>query len=314
MSDVFDERLEEAIARDPDDPAVRQVYADWLQQAGNPRGELAAVQLARELDDSPALRAREAELLAAHADDFAGAKQADGFRIPDHCNEITYRAGFWKSVQFSGTSRVLEQLVAHPSARLLQRLMINYIDNSDEDYTAAIGIVATARWPALRELVIGNLPEGQSELAGFGDRNCGPLAALADVCPRLDVLRLLCPMFEAGDHPTLRMLDARLGATPASIVQLALASLPNLQILDLGFDNFAADDDAAHPLLQWEAVALDPLFERPPPKLERLRVWPMGDGEAVVAKLVERNRGRVNLEIMSGDDYQLDDPYGTYIL
>ena len=178
MSDVLDPALEQAIARDPDDRAAFVVYADWLQQAGNPRGELAAIQLARETADTPAMQAREDALLEEHADVLCGPPLADGYRIPDHCNEVTYRGGFWRSIVFSGPPHVLAALVAHPSARLLHRLAIASLDGAEDDYTPAIEILSSARLPVLRELRIGDLPEGQSALAGFADRTCGSLAAL----------------------------------------------------------------------------------------------------------------------------------------
>src|SRR5204863_3882450 len=37
-------KLEQAIVEDPDDDALRLIYGDWLQQQGDPRGELIAVQ------------------------------------------------------------------------------------------------------------------------------------------------------------------------------------------------------------------------------------------------------------------------------
>src|SRR5688500_18514450 len=39
--------LEEAIAQDPDDEEAYLVYADWLAERGDPRGELIAVQHAQ---------------------------------------------------------------------------------------------------------------------------------------------------------------------------------------------------------------------------------------------------------------------------
>jgi len=42
--------LEASIVADPADPAAYAVYADWLQHRGDPRGELIALQLAREAE------------------------------------------------------------------------------------------------------------------------------------------------------------------------------------------------------------------------------------------------------------------------
>jgi uncharacterized protein (TIGR02996 family) len=73
--------LQEAFRRDiaehPDDDTPRLVYADWLDEQGDPRGEFIRVQvrLTRTAAGDPggaALARREAELLAAHRDDWLG--------------------------------------------------------------------------------------------------------------------------------------------------------------------------------------------------------------------------------------------------
>ena len=55
-----------AIIADPDNRAARQVYADLLQQEGDPRGEFIATQLARSAlktrTGAKALLAREEEI------------------------------------------------------------------------------------------------------------------------------------------------------------------------------------------------------------------------------------------------------------
>src|SRR5262245_35431853 len=70
--------LEGAIAADFfGDRAAHAAYADYLQEQGDPRGELIQVQLALE-DESrgeaerQALRRREGELLAAHEEEWLG--------------------------------------------------------------------------------------------------------------------------------------------------------------------------------------------------------------------------------------------------
>lgn len=322
---AFDERLEETIAQNPDDRAAYAVYADWLQQAGDPRGELAAVQLARESGDTRELAAREEALLETYADAFAGEPQRDGYRIPDHCNEVEYRGGFWKAVRFSGPERVLRALVDHPSARLLQRLGINHVDGSSEDYRPAIELIAAGRWRALRELSLGDMPEGQDALVGYGDRNCGSLDALAAACPRLETLRLLCPHFELrGGHPNLRTLDARMGASPESVATLVAETLPALVTLELGFlIDDSEGEDALYPALRWDEHVLDALFAHPPPRLERIRLWGLRDDAGLADALIARGRaafadsrqdGAVTIEVLSADELEVDDANGTYIL
>src|SRR6266511_6221714 len=63
----------QAVLDEPDDDAPRLIYADWLEERGDPRGEFIRVQcaLARLPPDDPRrpeLRAREQALLAEHRD------------------------------------------------------------------------------------------------------------------------------------------------------------------------------------------------------------------------------------------------------
>src|SRR5688500_3802818 len=71
----------EAIRHDPDDDIPRLIYADWLEERGNPRGELVRIQceLARlpAADERrPALQSRELLLLNQHAKGWAGPLRA----------------------------------------------------------------------------------------------------------------------------------------------------------------------------------------------------------------------------------------------
>src|SRR5512143_1029906 len=50
--------LEASIVADPADPAAYAVYADWLQRRGDPRGELIALQLARDAELSGGAKGR----------------------------------------------------------------------------------------------------------------------------------------------------------------------------------------------------------------------------------------------------------------
>jgi uncharacterized protein (TIGR02996 family) len=71
-----------AVRAAPADDAPRLVYADWLDEHGQPeRAEFIRVQCALARTDSPALRRRETELLAAHHDAFAGPLAAPHLRF-----------------------------------------------------------------------------------------------------------------------------------------------------------------------------------------------------------------------------------------
>ena len=61
------DELRAAIAADPEDDAVRRVYADWLLEAGDSRGELIHLQLAPARDE-----ARVGALIGEHRDALLG--------------------------------------------------------------------------------------------------------------------------------------------------------------------------------------------------------------------------------------------------
>ena len=116
-----DRALEAAIASAPEDLGGYLVYADWLQQHGEPRGELIVVQHA--LASAPhdaALRAREAALFADHGDRLLGPLALMGdARVDWHC-------GFVRSIDLgsslsTSSPELLESLFAHPSLQLLHR-------------------------------------------------------------------------------------------------------------------------------------------------------------------------------------------------
>jgi uncharacterized protein (TIGR02996 family) len=116
-----DRALEAAIANAPEDLGGYLVYADWLQQHGEPRGELIVVQHA--LASAPhdaALRAREATLFAEHGDRLLGPLALVGdARIDWHCGFV--RALDLGTSLSTITPELLEALLAHPSLRFVHR-------------------------------------------------------------------------------------------------------------------------------------------------------------------------------------------------
>jgi len=74
-----------AIRAAPDDDAPRLVYADWLEEHGQPEwAEFIRVQCELARLDSQALRRREAELLGTYHDIFAGPLAVLGLRFRFH--------------------------------------------------------------------------------------------------------------------------------------------------------------------------------------------------------------------------------------
>jgi uncharacterized protein (TIGR02996 family) len=309
--------LERAIMLDLDNQASWRVYADWLTAHGNQRGELIALQLALEHEDTPERRARESALIAS-------LRTPALERIESHLVERAYtngdeprvtnpRGGFWRQVVFAGPPAVLLELLAHPSARLLRTLTLG-----SEDFQSAIEALASSPpLEALRELRIGVLPEG-NDLADFDQRSCGDLSALTRACPRLEVLRLICPHFVVGAHPTLRVLDARVGAAPDSVAGLARASLAKLEELHLGYEYERNDDSSpiCCEAIEWGEDALEPLLDGDVlPALERLFLWPSPEPSSWQLERVKASalgRRLEKLEVRSMDALEEDtDAYTT---
>jgi uncharacterized protein (TIGR02996 family) len=72
-----DDAFHQAVMQDPDDDGVRLVYADWLEERGDPRGEFIRVECALAPlppghRQRPALEARRRQLLAEHRDAWLG--------------------------------------------------------------------------------------------------------------------------------------------------------------------------------------------------------------------------------------------------
>jgi uncharacterized protein (TIGR02996 family) len=92
-----DESFLRSIQQSPDDDSARLVYADWLEERGDPRAEFIRIQCARARmapDDEGLvqLRARETELLAKNAKDWCAPLGLE----PDQCQ---FRRGFVEALE-----------------------------------------------------------------------------------------------------------------------------------------------------------------------------------------------------------------------
>ena len=97
--------FEAQIRARPDDPAPYLVYADWLQDQQDPRGELVAVQARRATEPGDAtLAAAEAKLLKKHAAYFVPEALARALKLPRSSGprcEVTWRHGFFARVRLA---------------------------------------------------------------------------------------------------------------------------------------------------------------------------------------------------------------------
>jgi uncharacterized protein (TIGR02996 family) len=175
--------LHEIIAA-PDDDAPRLVYADWLEEQGDPRGEFIRLQceLAREpvqpsrldplekdfVHDGPAeLRIREAELLREHERQWLGS-------VAEHCSKWMFHRGFVEFIEVAalhfvqhgsrlfaehpiraatimGISGIVDQVAKCPHLARLNGLSIG----STRTYTFVLQeLLASEHFPRLSRLIM----------------------------------------------------------------------------------------------------------------------------------------------------------------
>ena len=239
-----------------DDLTPAQVYADWLQSEGDPRGELAAIQLRRATDrKNKELKRSEKELLAQHADRLLG-KLAG---VPDLV-KLKWHAGFIRSARIAntydseddergkkavGVPDVVAWLLDEPSARFLRELavgIVTYYENNYEDVCARIG---QRYLPALRSLFLGDFESEETELSWS---ELGEVAPIYAALPNLRTLRLRSGSMELGTIvlPQLEEFTVETGGLDHDTARaIAAAKWPSLRRLtvQIGSDDYGGDAD-----------------------------------------------------------------------
>jgi uncharacterized protein (TIGR02996 family) len=232
-------KLEAAIAADVDDTDAYLVYADALQAAGDPRGELIALQHAA----TPKARKAERALLDKHRAHFFGAlAESTGpadktiGRAPLH---VEWHLGFFRSARLSwpergGFDKALATLLALPSARFLRHLSIGATSGSDQViYGPVAKQLARARLPHLRSLYLGDFEVEHWEVNWTA---VGNLAPIFKAFPKLERLHVRGRDVVLGKltHSALRELAIHTDGRVAPVVKaLANAKLPKLERLSL---------------------------------------------------------------------------------
>jgi uncharacterized protein (TIGR02996 family) len=196
-SDSVREALEAAIRDDPDDLAAHSALADYLQEHGDPRGELIAVQLALEDPKRTAaqrkkLRQQEQKLFSAHGRELLGPilEYAADLGLFHRHNTAFRRGWLWALNLDSGGddeyARLFQALAAAPEARFLHDLTI---DGEAPEESLKV-LAKTAFAPCLRRLQLG---EGQAYTRTGGAQ----LAALVSAFVGLESLLVYAHLREA---------------------------------------------------------------------------------------------------------------------
>ena len=242
--------LEAEIRRNPDDPGPYIVYADWLQQRKDPRGELIAVQeqLSRDPDNKK-LRDAEQALFDEHGSYLmpqalhAALRAARRGDDPTTRCSVAWHMGFIERARLAKKPKqqldlydVASQLAGHPSAAFMRELVLGPLGGLDGyDYTPMIAALSSMRLPFLESLVIGDFTNEHCELRYT---RAGNVSAVFAAAPNLQSLTVRAGDVEFAPHgPTkLRRLRVFSELEPADRDVLFTAQMPELETLELGGD------------------------------------------------------------------------------
>ena len=276
--------FEAAIAADPTAVDPYLVYGDWLQERGDPRGALIAIQHALQAaPDDPELRRAEAEHLARHAPALLGGLAAntldhDGVR---DAKALTWHLGFVRRAFFRyvayqmhdrhvpSVEELVRDFFACESSRFVTELSIG-VEEPGDSHDQVVAAIALAPRPTIRALHLAEFEyPDDSELSWV---ELGDLSALWPALPALRTLTLQAGSFELGAPdvfglPELRELVVHTsGLTRANLDAIVSARLPALERLELWFGSttYGCDItaeavapilDGAHPSLTHLALA-----------------------------------------------------------
>lgn len=270
--------LELALNADPYDASAYAVYADWLQEQGDPRGELMSLQLATEAKRDAKITKAAVALIESKADYFLGplADHTKTYDGRDH-DAFTWRFGFIHSAQLShnqytnkdfegSMAEVLETLLRHPSGRFVTELVFGFNNDPNENsLDDLIGILAKQAPATIRKLHFGDFEyPDDTEMSWY---HVGNLAKLWKAVPQLRSLIVQGGEFEVGtiELPEVVRAEFRTGGLSAAAAKaIAKATWPRIEHLavwygDKNYGGTAKVADAAALLDRTDLVGLTSL-------------------------------------------------------
>jgi len=295
--------LEATLCEALEDPGRWSVYADWLQEVGDVRGEIIALARAGKPDEAKALAEANADVLWGDAwhvhsgDAFAGKTWLPGWQDAERRPiEVAFSYtldmhGFIESITMAGldedghVANAMYAVLAAPIGRFTRSIELHV--THDEQYSGASGqpsyetvvaAIARAKPAALRRLV---MDSGGWQLSWTNTGNLGPLLAAA---PNLVTLQIEMGDIDLGaslDLPKLESLHLETGGLGRENLQaIAKAKWPSLVelVLYLGTDQYGADATAAD---------VEALLAAELPKLERLALCNSEIPDAIVRALTK---------------------------
>ena len=242
-----------AAAVDEGAEGAEAIYADWLSDSGDPRGELAQIQLRLAKDPkNKELKKAEKALLKQHAEAWLGKL----VEVPDMI-ELDWNAGFITKARLASSyardaefgdqdddddegkkpkppmklEQVLAWLLESPSGRFLRDLTVGIVKFDGNTYTNITKELAKHYLPALRSLYLGDFHGEETELNWSSIGNLEPLYAAV---PNLEKLKLRSGSMKLGTIvlPRLEHFEVVTGGMDAKAAKsIAAAAWPSLETM-----------------------------------------------------------------------------------
>lgn len=251
---VADENPTLAAAVDEGADGAEAVYADWLQDSGDPRGELAQIQLRLAKDPkNKELKKAEKALLKQHAAAWLGklVEVDDMVKLEWNAGFITkarLASSYARDAEFGDQDEdgegkkpkppmkleiVLAWLLESPSGRFLRDLTVGIVQFDENHYTNVTKELAKHYLPALRSLYLGDFHGEETELNWSSIGNLEPLYAAV---PNLEKLKLRSGSMKLGTIvlPRLEQFEVVTGGMDAkSAKSIANAVWPSLEKMSI---------------------------------------------------------------------------------
>lgn len=272
--------LAAAIMQNPDDVHARLVFGDWLEQEGDPRGELVALQAAiaeqkvppRDMTTSEPehpLRRREASLFERFRTHLFGDLPRD--------QKLHFAYGYADGAEVDGVH--LDQVFALHSSRFLRSLSVPFSVQRAAELLKAMAS-AKKSLPVTIETVKIGVPGSAAEAGTF------VIDPILTSLPRLRHLQVAAEnvQLDVLDLPSMKTLA--LHAQESLTFEGATIALPNLEELTLDGTSFT--DDAA----------IRAIIVSPPPKLTVLRLHRLNNTSELLQLLISEAKLLANLRVL----------------
>lgn len=272
--DARNKDLEAAILANPTDREAYSVFADWLQEQGDPRGELISLQLGYKDGQAKKLIDKHADYflgdLAPHQVVYDEGGNNGGSHLRSsaqekewqktHTQAFLWRNGFIYRVRLSydeyqdgrdeqegekadiDLASILTQVFAHPSGRYVVELAFNTNGepNEDDDLQPLIDVIAKKAPPTLRKITFGD------NVDQISWHHTGDLGKMWKAVPNLKTLEIESGNFSVGKMvaPNLeRAIFITGGLGKATGKGIATADIPKIKHLEIyyGQDNYGGD-------------------------------------------------------------------------